>query len=275
MKGKSTYLTTGEIAKLFGLNKQTLFHYDDMGIFKPEILGDNGYRYYAYTQLETLAIILMLRELGVPIKKIKEQVEAHSPNLLIHLLETHSKAIKEKIARLNWSKTYIDKKIALTKEGISAPIGEISFQNMENEYLITTDYLGKEDLRDISVAIGDHFLRCQNLGLLSAYPDGAMIPVDSLTAQGYKYSKFYSTVKAEEIKNLDDKDVIHEVGGKFLIIYDDRGYDKVHENCMKLLDFAKKNNLKLGSCFYEDVLLDDLSTEGYNSYLIKLSIAVL
>ena len=33
--------------------------------------------------------------------------------------------------------------------------------------------------------------------------------------------------------------------------------------------------MKLDNYFYEDVILDDLSTEGYNNYLVKLSIAIL
>ena len=38
------YLTTGEFAKLCGVKKQTLFHYDQIGILKPELSGENGYR---------------------------------------------------------------------------------------------------------------------------------------------------------------------------------------------------------------------------------------
>ena len=65
MKSKKTYFTTGEFAKIFDVKKQTLFHYDSCGIFKPDIIGENGYRYYSFTQLETFAIIRTLRDLGV------------------------------------------------------------------------------------------------------------------------------------------------------------------------------------------------------------------
>ena len=44
MKSKKTYFTTGEFAKIFDVKKQTLFHYDSCGIFKPDIIGENGYR---------------------------------------------------------------------------------------------------------------------------------------------------------------------------------------------------------------------------------------
>ena len=35
----SKYFTTGEFAKLWGVKKQTLFHYDDIGIFQPAKRG--------------------------------------------------------------------------------------------------------------------------------------------------------------------------------------------------------------------------------------------
>ncbi|MCY8196596.1 MerR family DNA-binding transcriptional regulator, partial [Bacillus spizizenii] len=37
------YFTTGEFAKLCHVKKQTLFHYDDIGLFSPEIKNENGY----------------------------------------------------------------------------------------------------------------------------------------------------------------------------------------------------------------------------------------
>ena len=79
MKKNKTYFTTGEFAKLFGIKKQTLFYYDQCGIFKPDLTGENGYRYYSYTQPETFAILVMLRELGVSIQEIKAHMDHRSP----------------------------------------------------------------------------------------------------------------------------------------------------------------------------------------------------
>ena len=50
------YFTTGEFAKLWGVKKQTLFHYDEIGIFKPAIKKPNGYRYYSYQQFEVFGV---------------------------------------------------------------------------------------------------------------------------------------------------------------------------------------------------------------------------
>ena len=80
------YFTTGEFAKLCGVKKQTLFHYDEIGILSPEMTGDNGYRYYSYKQLEVFSVISMLKELDMPLKDIKKYLDGRSPEAFIELL---------------------------------------------------------------------------------------------------------------------------------------------------------------------------------------------
>lgn len=61
MSDRKEYYTAGELAKLFGIPKQTMFYYDKMGLLTPEFVAENGYRYYAMPQYLTLEIILFLR----------------------------------------------------------------------------------------------------------------------------------------------------------------------------------------------------------------------
>ena len=51
--GKQEYLSAGRFAALVGTTKETLFHYDEIGLFVPKRRGTNGYRYYAMDQIET------------------------------------------------------------------------------------------------------------------------------------------------------------------------------------------------------------------------------
>ena len=274
MKKNKEYFTTGEFAKIFGIKKQTLFYYDQCGIFKPDVVGENGYRYYSFTQLESFAVILMLRELDVHIDEIKAHMDHRSPKGLISLLESKISQIDDKIAYLKWSKNCIESKIRITREGISAPIDKIVFENQPDEYLVTSDYKGADDEKAVTEAVGDHFAFCHSLGLGSSYPIGAVIPRSSVTEAGYKYAQFYTAVRPEELAAAGYAGATLDQGANYLAIYDNHGYSNVHANCLKLLDYARAHNLNLGDRFYEDVILDDLSTEGYYNYLVKLSIKV-
>lgn len=56
---------TGEFAKLCGVNKRTLHYYDEQGIFSPDHVGENHYRYYSARQLYPFIMIRLLRQMGL------------------------------------------------------------------------------------------------------------------------------------------------------------------------------------------------------------------
>lgn len=265
---KNHYFTTGEFAKICSVSKQTLIYYDRVGIFSPDITGSNGYRYYSYTQIETFTVIAMLRDLGVHIREIKAHMDCRSPEALIRLMEVKSMEIEKKIQTLRQTRQYIDKKILITREGQKAVRDTIQIQDLPQRYMITSDYNGPDDTAAVTEALGDHLNYCSRMGLHNATPIGSLIPVESVSEDGYKYSKFYTAVESFP----DEDELFCAQGGPHLTLYDDHGYENIGANCLRMMDYATSHNLKLGKIFYEDVILDDLSTEGYFNYLVRLSI---
>lgn len=264
------YFTTGEFAKICGVNKQTLFYYDQEGIFSPDIVGENGYRYYSYTQIETFTVIAMLRDLGVHIKEIKAHMDNRSPEALIELMKSKKSEIDKKIRALEWSKKYIENKIRVTCEGQQAVPGVIVTRRLPKRPMVTSDYNGPDNDAAVIKALGYHLNYCDSLGLYNACPIGGLIPLFGVSETGYKYSKFYTVVE-EDFGSTS----LCAPEGDYIIIYDNHGYENVGQNCLKIMKYASQNNLRLGEYFYEDVIWDDLSTEGYFNYLVRLSINIL
>ena len=64
-----------QIAKLTGVSIRTLQYYDKIGLLKPSELTAAGYRMYDNDALQTLQQILFFKELGFPLKEIKEILE--------------------------------------------------------------------------------------------------------------------------------------------------------------------------------------------------------
>ena len=79
------YFSTGEFAKLCNINKKTLFHYDEIGLFKPEKVLENGYRYYSIYQLEVFNVIYTLKDIGMPLKEIKNFMDKRNPDNIIDI----------------------------------------------------------------------------------------------------------------------------------------------------------------------------------------------
>lgn len=108
--GKQEYLSAGRFAALVGTTKETLFHYDEIGLFVPKRREANGYRYYAMDQMETFDVIGMLRELGMPLAEIRNYLEQRSPEKFGVLLEQKEKVVREKIQRLREMQRWIGEK---------------------------------------------------------------------------------------------------------------------------------------------------------------------
>ena len=86
------YITTGEFAKLTGVTKHTLFYYDKIGLFSPEIKKENGYRLYSFEQLEVFDVIQILRELDMPLEEIREYMDHRSPGRLLKLFRKRTRS---------------------------------------------------------------------------------------------------------------------------------------------------------------------------------------
>lgn len=79
--------TVQELARLAGVSVRTLHFYDEVGLLKPAQLGQNGYRYYAETELLRLQQILLFKELDFPLKDIKTILDSKNFNLKEALLD--------------------------------------------------------------------------------------------------------------------------------------------------------------------------------------------
>lgn len=66
-----------EVAQLSGVTVRTLHHYDEIGLLRPSRRTRSGYRLYDDADLLLLQQVLVYRELGLPLEKIKAIV--HDP----------------------------------------------------------------------------------------------------------------------------------------------------------------------------------------------------
>lgn len=110
-----------EVSNLAGISVRTLHHYDEIGLLKPEQVSEAGYRLYSEKNLELLQQILFFRELGFPLKEIKEIVS--SPAFRREdALQLHRKMLLDKRKQLDQMIITIDRTIMQTR-------GEIEMTN--------------------------------------------------------------------------------------------------------------------------------------------------
>lgn len=57
------------------MSKQTLFYYERNKIFEPDLVEENGYRYYSLHKYYIFEVIITLRKLGLPLQEISDYVK--------------------------------------------------------------------------------------------------------------------------------------------------------------------------------------------------------
>src|SRR5262245_16798441 len=65
-------LKVGELARRTGLTVRTLHHYDEIGLLKPSLYTEAGYRLYTRGDVARLQQVLSLRQLGFALEEVRD-----------------------------------------------------------------------------------------------------------------------------------------------------------------------------------------------------------
>lgn len=265
------YFTTGEFARITGVTKHTLFHYDDIGLFSPEIKQDNGYRYYSVGQLEVFDVIWTLKELDMPLAAIKEYLAARSPQAFADLLEHEEKSIEQKIRQLKETRRWLRTKSALTREAIQKDVNVIEKAEVPEQYYIEA-FCELNDGKEFAVRISELVNYCDDLGIKSPYSLGYIQKRENISQGIYNdYHTFYM------LFDTPPKKAVYQIkpAGTYLFAYFRGHWEDIGSAYVRLMDFAEENNLKLDDYYYEDNLLDELTTVGCDNYLMRIAARII
>lgn len=270
MDNSNKYLTTGEFAKLFGINKKTLFHYDEIGLFSPEKVTDNNYRYYSYKQIDLFYVIMQLKTLQVPLKDIKHYIKNRTPQMALEFFNKEKLEIDKNIQKLLKMKEFLDTKTSLIESGLNVS-NEIVIKKQHSEKLFLSDPTHKTNNSYDIETYTKHFLNCfNNDEINNGFPIGSIIDINKITEGSTPYPDYYFS----KISNTYKKDFYLKPEGLYVIGYIKSSYNKTHILYDKILKFADNNNILLEKYAYEEYILDEICIKDPESIIIKISIKI-
>jgi DNA-binding transcriptional MerR regulator/effector-binding domain-containing protein len=269
IKNLSNYFTTGEFAKLCRINKRTLFHYDEIGLFQPAVTDENGYRYYSYRQYEVFMIISMLKELNVPLKDMKAYLDQRTPQKLLDLSKQKIEEVNQKIINLNQIKHLLEESIIFTNKGLYANCDEITIENQKEEYLVRSELLNEDNTKDyIKWMLEYNNFESRTLSKDTSFV-GTMLSKENITAGNYLSSSYFF-VKTSDLSRSNAL----KPEGTYAVACHRGSYETVGKTYDKLIDYCKKNHLRIGDFSYEESLLDIISMKEEKDYITQITIAV-
>ncbi|WP_252231623.1 MerR family transcriptional regulator [Clostridium sp. ZBS15] len=265
------YFNTGEFAKLCNIKKQTLFHYDDIGIFSPEIKDKNGYRYYSHHQFEIFNVIMILKGINMPLKDIKSYLDNRTPDSLINLFKNKMLEIDNEIENLNRIKKLMQTKIDVTQKACEINPLKISLEFKEEEHLIISKSIENVSCKEYLRSVSEHMKYCTSNKLNTNYSLGAMINSKNIL-QGVKENYSYLYTKIDLQTNCPSSFI--KPKGIYAVAYHKGNYENIDSTYKKILSFLDRFNLNIGGYAYEEFILDEASVKGYNNYLTEISVEV-
>ena len=103
--------TVQEVSNLTKVSVRTLHYYDSIGLLSPTTVTEAGYRLYDDTALERMQHILLFRELGFPLKEIKQILDSSDFD--------RNRALEQQIELLTLKKEHLENLINFAR-GIKA-----------------------------------------------------------------------------------------------------------------------------------------------------------
>jgi len=265
---ESGLLSISDFAEFTRTTRDTLLHYDRIGLLSPVTRGDNGYRYYSSSQLAIVNVIRTFQQLGMSLEDIRKLRDRRTPELANMVFERQIDEIDTKIKE--WVSA---RKLLLTlKKSIN------SVANID-ERAITVKFLPAEaiilgELNDYSRNRTDYdALRSFYHDIGQKYPDLDMnYPVWATYSQNRIKVKDWNNPDRYYFYNPEGYD--RRPAALYAIGYKRDGYKPNSVLYERLVDYIEKNGYEICGDAYEEYPLNEISTIDDKDYLVRLMITV-
>ena len=267
---QKTYMSTGELAKLMGITKETLFHYDEIGLFRPAVVMPNGYRKYEIRQTELLNTILLLKELGMPLKEIRELLGNRSPEKMLKVFSEREQKIQEELTKLKNMKRWITNRKKRIQTGLQINPDEIRIQEFpERYYLYSSVENGNEEdsYKKINELI-TRFLE-SNPGFKSDY-EVAYIQHGKNVESGI-YDQYDNAVILLE-RRPQKLSYLTFPAGDYLTACHLGNWRTIGDTYQRMLVYIQEHELQVDSEYIERDLIDALSIDDPDSYMTEIAV---
>ncbi len=256
----------GDFAAIFGVKKDTLFYYDRIGIFRPVFRAANGYRYYGSSQFSTFSIILTLRNMDIPIERIREYLSAKNPESLMELFDLERKRIDKRIRKLKELSSMIESNISIMKEAMEMAGKPVSVRYFPEEYIIESlPQKGKKiDWSDEWWALYSSIYGKDegNIGIT-----GSKIALDDILRGEFS--------RLESIFVMTGRKTETEIpAGMYAVKYAEGPYSGYSGIYRSFLDEIDRMGYIPSSAAYEEYAVDEMATDRSERFISRIRIMV-
>ncbi len=263
---------TSEFASLCGTTKHTLYHYDAIGLLRPETVGENGYRFYGVEQFDRFQLIFLLKTAGMPLEGIKYCLEHPEETPLLEVLKVRLSDLQKEKCRIEKMCRQLACTIASMEMPLHIGAEKLEFIQCEQEYLIATKVVSAdpEDETAVLQDIGEHLRYCSKHGLGIGLHVGEIVLLEDIKRDFFRESYYYSKIE----RRIEDERFMVKPAGTYGVLYHRGGYDSLYETYRRMRDEIEEKGYQLVGNIYEEDVIDYLSEEEEDNFVMRICVPV-
>ena len=263
------FYTVSEFARLSRTTRNTLHHYDSIGLLPPASRDEeNNYRYYSNGQLSAVNVIRILQASGMSLNEIKDLKDRRTPELMDDLFTQQITEIDKKIEELGRAQ-----KLLYTFQKLIRSVKNIDEKAMTIEFL-PAEPIVLGDLNDFSRGRNSydalisfhHAIQEKFPDLDLNYPAYAVFSEDQI--------KKGDLVRPERFYLYYPEGRDRRPAALYAIGYTRGGYGHSEELYKRLISFIAKSGFEICGDAYEEYPLNEICIPDRTNYLIRVIITV-
>ncbi|MEE1208504.1 MAG: MerR family transcriptional regulator [Parafannyhessea umbonata] len=266
----------GEVSKIGGISQRTLRHYDELGLMQPDLVGDNGYRYYSLQTMLKIPVINYLKMMGLSLGEIASMMQHSSLGQARKFLSKHLAECDEQARLLAEKREAIVEWSELVEE--ANMVLRVRPKNVNVKYLPRQELLGLQTRFSGSFAESIVSLEfasyVQDIDNAIAGPVILRFPsVEDAVAAAADGSECDVWLLQKPIRPINPNDAFVCPQGMYLSTYHVGAFEELGEAYSRLTEFANDNGYKVAGPAIERFVSDYWTT--YNSDLFVAEVLLL
>lgn len=261
-------LRAGEFAKICGVGKHVLFHYDEIGLFSPTYVDQNRYRYYSYHQYDTFLIIKNLQKMGMSLAEIKAYLKKRDPQLFLQLLNQKTAAIDEQIKGLLNVKSMMQSMKQSTSDALLNALDQPQLVKLEEVKLLCSENTENASSKNFANFMQEYIQFIHDHAIEVQHNVGCMLLIDNIQKNAYNnFSYLYQVSQSTyhhpfKIRKL----------GMYLQAFHKGTYSTIYKTYEMMFQFAEEALIKLGKFAYEEYLIADIAVKNEADFVTRIYI---
>ncbi|GCF94456.1 multidrug transporter [Enterococcus florum] len=264
------------MAKYAGISRRTLIYYDQIDLFKPAKIGENHYRYYGIDQYFELDVILLLKNIGMPLEEIQKFLKNRNVDYALTEFQAQRAKVDQQIDQLKEIRASLNSFIDRYERLKDFDLESITYAFREEESFVVSEIIDTIDDIDSVQVYGRFYSSVESRDLFSGYPIGFLVEGAAFNEENFHAAPYRALVKIpdDRLAHYRSSKIVTRPAGFYVsgFIKDEIHHINIFNNRFK--KYLKEHNLVIDGDIWELLWQDEATSEQPEDQIFEVLIQV-